>query len=121
MHEMPVVLNVVDVIDGFAEQNGIDEVRKVVMDIGLVSSVVPFFFASCWDAAVGHSRHLLNAELEINEIPAVCRCLECGAQFDVTEKKPVRCPKCGGRAYKAYSGADIEIREILVDDVPAPA
>lgn len=116
MHEMPVVLNVVSIIDDFARENQLPEIRKVVVEIGLASAVVPFFFQACWDPAIANSDYLLNSELEIIEIPASCRCLDCGKQYTVREKKPVRCPACRSSAYKAYSGTDIQIKEIRVDE-----
>jgi Zn finger protein HypA/HybF involved in hydrogenase expression len=56
-------------MDAYAKKFQIPEVRGVVVDIGQESSVVPVFFRSCWDPAVGKSDHLQNADLELHEIP----------------------------------------------------
>lgn len=114
MHEMPVVLNVVRSMDQFAEQHHIQEIQVVVMEIGEASSVVPFFFRSCWDPAIGKSKHLMNSALEIIEIPCGAKCNSCGHEFHPKEFG-LPCPNCGGNEWTVTSGRDIQIKEIKVE------
>ena len=114
MHEMPIVLNVVRSMDVYAQKNHIPDIKVVVVDIGDASSVVPFFFRSCWDPAVGQSYHLQNAALEINEIPCKAKCRKCGAEFR-PGRSDANCPECGFKGWDLISGRDISIKEILVE------
>lgn len=114
MHEMPIVLNVVRSMDQYAEQYHIPEIRVVVMEIGEASTVVPFFFRSCWDPVIGRSKHLLNASLEIIEIPCEAKCDGCGYEFHPLEFNST-CPNCDSNEWNVISGRDIRIKEIKVD------
>ncbi len=113
MHEMPIVMNVVRSMDQYAEQYHIPEIRVVVMELGQASSVQPFFFRSCWDPVIGQSRHLLNASLEIREIPCEAKCNSCGHTFHPAEFT-APCPNCNSNAWNVISGRDVRIKEIKV-------
>lgn len=114
MHEMPVVLNVVHAMDSYAEENGISDVRVVVMEIGESSGVVPFFFRSCWEAAIGKSTHLMNSALDIIEIANEAKCNECTAIFH-PESLDKPCPHCSSQNWTLQAGHEIRIKEIQVD------
>ena len=113
MHEMGVVLNVVDAVEKYAAANGIDKVGVVVMEIGEVSSVVPNYFASCWYPAVARSKILLNTELKIEQVPGLARCYSCGKEFNIAEYDG-KCPACGSDHWETLSGRDVMIKEIYV-------
>lgn len=115
MHEMSVVLNVVDTIDKFAEENSIQEIRGVVMQIGLASGVIPFYFQSCWEPASAKSKHLFGSSVNIEEIPGRCMCLDCGHVYELPDDHHAPCPACGSRNWRAIGGTDIIIKEILVE------
>jgi hydrogenase nickel incorporation protein HypA/HybF len=114
MHEMPIVLNVVRSMDRYAKAHSIPEIRVVVMEIGEASGVMPFFFHSCWEPAIGKSDCLLNASLEIIGIPGEGKCNACGATFH-PEDYQAGCPTCGGNDWIIVSGRDIRIKEIKID------
>lgn len=113
MHEMGVVLNVVRTVEQYAAANGITAVKGVSMEVGEVSSVVPNYFASCWDAAVARSRCMLNAQLEIKVIPGLARCHVCKEEFNIA-KNDGKCPKCGSERWDTISGREVMINEIYV-------
>jgi hydrogenase nickel incorporation protein HypA/HybF len=113
MHEMGVVLNVVRTIEKYAEENKIPEIQGLVMEIGEVSSVIPHYFASCWEPAIASSRCMMNAQLEIEVIPGIARCLKCGEEFNIAENEG-KCAKCGSDVWQTLSGREVMIKEIYV-------
>lgn len=115
MHEMGVVLNVINAVEKYANANGISEVKGVVMEIGEVSGVVPSYFASCWYPAVARSRILLNSEVQVDFIPGIARCYKCREEFNI-EKNDGKCPKCGSEHWETLSGREVMIKEIYVGD-----
>ncbi|MDO4312992.1 MAG: hydrogenase maturation nickel metallochaperone HypA [Eubacteriales bacterium] len=113
MHEMGVVFSVVRAVESYAAENNISEVQGVVMEIGEVSSVIPHYFASCWEPAIASSKCMMNAKLEIEMIPGIARCLKCGEEFNI-EKGQGKCEKCGSDLWQTISGRDVMIKEIYV-------
>lgn len=112
MHEMTVVLNIVDFVDDFAEKEAIDEVASVHVQIGGLTGVVAHFVEECWEAAIDHSKHLKNSQVIIEDIPGIGKCLDCGKKYIVPVCKGV-CPHCKSHNWKPISGNDVQIKEIL--------
>ena len=71
MHEMPVVMNVVELVDDYARQNDVREVRKVIMEIGEIAMVIPHYFRSFWEPVIEQSDFCKNAELQIDVVPGI--------------------------------------------------
>ncbi len=114
MHEMPIVLSVVDNMDGYAEMNNIDQISGVKMEIGELSPVVPDYFRSFWQYAVSRSKHLKQAELLIDVIPGIVRCSDCGKMYNLPQNDGI-CPDCESNAWTLISGRQVQIKEIYVE------
>jgi len=114
MHEMPIVLNVIESMEKYAEQHQIPEIHAVVMEIGEVSGVMAKYFRSCWQPAIEQSKYLKNAELDIIEIPGIVKCQKCNTEFNIVQHNAI-CPQCGSEKWTLVSGRDIMIKEILVN------
>lgn len=113
MHEMPIVLNVVNFVDKFAEENGHSEIKAVVMQIGDLASVMPGFFKKCWSSACERSERVKTAKLEIELVPGIAKCTGCGTEFKIKAHDGI-CPDCKGRYWDIISGRDISIKEVRV-------
>ena len=97
--------------EALADEN-VEAVDTVVMEIGEISSVVPHYFESCFPAA--RERPLLrDAKLEMNIIPAVGRCRNCGVTFPIVENKGY-CPDCCSFDKELLSGREFNIKEVRV-------
>ena len=44
MHELGIVLNVIDRVEEIAKENNVKKVTKLTLEIGEVSSIVPSYF-----------------------------------------------------------------------------
>ena len=114
MHEMPVVMNVVDIVDSYARENNVREVHKVIMEIGEIAMVMPHYFRSFWGPAIEQSEFMKNAELQIDIVPGIGSCRECGQEFNIEENNGI-CPHCGAvEKFQILSGSDVQIKEIEV-------
>lgn len=114
MHEMPVVMEVVDSLDHYARENGIEEIREVTMEIGEIAMIIPRYFESFWEPVIEKSEHLRQAKLKIEVVPGIGGCRECGHQFNIEEHNGI-CPNCGAvEKFQILSGRDVQIREIAV-------
>ena len=112
MHELGLVFEMAKVIEEDLADENVEAVDTVVMEIGEISSVVPHYFESRFPAA--RERPLLrDAKLEMNIIPAVGRCRNCGVTFPIVENKGY-CPDCGSFDKELLSGREFNIKEVRV-------
>lgn len=112
MHEMGVVIEIVKIADDKAKEEHAHNVKRLVLQLGQLSTLVPELVEACYPAAV-YDTLLENAELRIEVIPANGICLKCRHVFKVVENEFV-CPECGSEEWDLLSGKEIIIKEIQV-------
>jgi len=113
MHELGIVFYIIKDVKKVAQENGASHVSKVVMNIGEVSTVVPYLLTDCWDWAVKKEEMLTDCKLEILPVPAVSFCECCQKEFE-TVKYGKTCPFCKGGNTWLLRGNEVEIKEIEV-------
>lgn len=113
MHELGIVFYIIKDVKKVAEENHSDYIRKVVMEIGEVSTIVPYYLTDCWNWAVSKEEMLKGCELEIRTIPAVTFCEDCKQEYE-TVKYGKKCPHCGSESTYLLRGNEVEIKEIEV-------
>ena len=59
MHELGIVFHIIKEVKKVAQENNCSKVSKVVMNIGEVSTVVPYYLEDCWNWAVAKEEGLL--------------------------------------------------------------
>ncbi|MBA3542375.1 MAG: hydrogenase maturation nickel metallochaperone HypA [Deltaproteobacteria bacterium] len=112
MHEMAIVQ---DIIDTVTEACLGKRVRRVVLEIGALSSVVPDAIAACFEIATSaelEASPLTGARLEIIEIPGRGKCRACGAEVVMID--PLGECGCGGLELDWMAGTQLTIRELEV-------
>jgi len=115
MHELGIVFYIIKDVKKVAADNRAQHVSKVLLDLGEVSSVIPYQLQDCWRWAVEREALLHGCVLEIHTIPAVTYCENCQQQYPtVTHGKT--CPHCGSPNTYLLRGNEVEIRSIEVDD-----
>ena len=108
MHELGVALELVDAI---AERARGAQVRRIVIEIGALSSVLPDALSFCFGLATeGTVAH--GAALELKMIPARARCRSCAALLSLARASD-RCP-CGAYDLEWLSGDALQIVELEV-------
>lgn len=113
MHELGIVFYIIKDVKKVAEDNALSHVSKVVMNIGEVSTVVPYLLTDCWDWAVKKEELLQDCRLEIKTVPAVTFCEDCKSEYE-TVRHGKTCPHCGGGNTYLLRGNEVEIKEIEV-------
>ena len=112
MHEIGIVRQLVRTVTDFAAENGVSDIREVVVDCGELSLVIPEYLQELYPAVTKGSI-LENAELKICMVPGLAECEDCDEIFNVVEHKGY-CPNCGSFDKTVLSGKDFTIREIVV-------
>jgi hydrogenase nickel incorporation protein HypA/HybF len=110
MHELGIMINVVNSIEKIAAENGVTKVETLVLQVGELSPVVPHYLGAVYPAAVDGTL-LQDTKLEIEVIPASVLCKHCSTVFNLIQNKKV-CPDCGDSEWDLISGTEFLIKEI---------
>ena len=111
MHELGVLLAVVEQVTEVAKENDVQKIQKLVLQVGELSSMIPKYMKKIYPAAVDGSI-LEGSELEIETIPGNGRCKQCGTVYHLMEEHGV-CPDCGEQQFELLIGNEFFIKEIV--------
>ena len=128
MHEMGVVLQIVKTANDFALRNGVKEVKKLTLEIGEASAVLPRYVRMFFGDVIPDYPVLANCELEIETVPAQAFCLDCGNVFHPSDEHcencgeshhhhhhgSPKCPQCGSESFKLLEGNSLMIKNMEV-------
>jgi hydrogenase nickel incorporation protein HypA/HybF len=106
MHELGIVAELVDVA---AERTKGARVKRLVLEIGKLSSVLPDAVRFCFEIAT-EGTPLEGATLEISEVNGTGRCRACDGVV-VLERPVARCA-CGAFDLEWVSGMEVRIVEM---------
>lgn len=115
MHELGVVFHCIREVNKIAEENHVTRVTSVTVQIGEVSTVIPYFFEDCWKWAVKKETILKDAGICIETLPAVTYCEDCHQEYPTVKHGKI-CPFCGSGHTFLLTGNEIEIKQIEVPD-----
>lgn len=111
MHELGIIAEVVRVVEDIARKQQLTKVETLVLQIGELSSVVPYYVEQCYPAA-SYGTLLENTRLEIEVLPANGRCSACGKVYNVIKCRRT-CPDCGGTSWELLGGREFMIKQIV--------
>ena len=113
MHELNVLLEVVDQVEALAAESKIEKVKAIVLQIGELSSVIPMFLEQYYPMMVENKQCLQESKLVIEKITGEARCESCGQVYNVVEHDGY-CPVCGAFEKEVLQGREFIIKEIWV-------
>ena len=108
MHELSITRSVVAIVTEAAHGR---RVRRVSLEIGALSAIVPDSVRFCFDV-VAAGTPLEGAELAIRTVPAAARCRACGTRFEATS--PIAICACGSREVTLSGGEELKVLSIEV-------
>ncbi|AEV29151.1 Zn finger protein HypA/HybF (possibly regulating hydrogenase expression) [Sphaerochaeta pleomorpha str. Grapes] len=111
MHELGVVMEVIKVVEKAMKDNDLQQVEKIVLQIGEISSMIPRYILQCFPAAV-EGTCLEDTELAIEILPANALCKDCRKVYPAVPTKGV-CPHCGSENKELLGGREFNIKEIV--------
>ncbi len=113
MHEMSIVLQLIDLATEHAARAGAQKILELELDIGTHSGIEIEAFQAAMEVAKKRTP-LENAQLKINRILARAECGECGQLFEV-EEPLTGCPVCGNLSVRISSGMELQLKSLLVE------
>ncbi len=109
MHEMGITRNIVSIV---AEHAKSQKVRRVRLEVGKLSAVMPDALLFCFDV-VAKGTVLEGAVLEIVEVVGRAKCRKCHADVELHDL--VTACKCGSRDLQRLSGEELNIKEMELE------
>lgn len=113
MHELGIVLNVIDRVEEIAKENKVKKVTKLTLEIGEVSSIVPSYFSDCFEWAKKKTDYMKDTELEMIILEGLSYCRDCKKTYLTTEYAK-KCPHCGSDDTYLVTGDEMRIKDIEV-------
>lgn len=110
MHELGIARNIVSIVGEVAKGR---RVTRVTLDVGRLAGVMPDALAFCFDV-VSKGTVLDGALLDINEVAARCRCLDCGMEFETSTL--YQACGCGSYRLERLGGEELKIRQMEVEE-----
>ena len=110
MHELGICDALLKMVDSVAKDEGLECVKKVTVEVGTLSGVIPAYLADCWTAVTDGTAYQ-GTRFVVETLPGTARCLDCGAEF-IAELEHLRCPDCGGEKLTPLTGRDLTLKEI---------
>jgi len=111
MHELGITQNIVAIVAEHAQGT---KVKRVILEIGKLSAVLPDAIQFCFDIC-SQGTILQGAILEILEIPGLARCRQCGAE--ILLEQPFGICHCGSKQLGLIAGEELKIKEIEIEEV----
>jgi len=108
MHELAITQEIVEIV---RQRAGERKVRRVVIEIGKLSAVLPDAVRFCFDLCT-EGTPAQGAILEIFEPAGRARCRSCGGE--VTLDRPFGRCGCGSSDLDWISGEELRVREMEV-------
>ena len=112
MHEMSIAQAILGVVENELQRHGLDRAAVIRVKVGQLSGVVPHSLAFCWQV-VTEDGPAAGSRLDIIDVPAKARCLNCDHEFEIRDFKFV-CPECQSTDLDLLTG-----RELTVDSLEA--
>jgi hydrogenase nickel incorporation protein HypA/HybF len=112
MHELSLLENVREILEGHAVSQDFSKVTQITLAIGKLSCVEPealrFGFAVVMQGSLAE-----NAELVITETDGIGLCQHCGRQMPM-ETLYDPCVYCGSAKVTVVQGAEMKIKDLVV-------
>ena len=112
MHELGIVFYIIKDVKEAAAQNNCSKVASVTLDVGEVTSIVPYYLEDMWNWAVKKEGPILeDCKLNIETIKAVTYCENCKSEYPTVQYGKT-CPHCGSGQTYLIKGSEVSIRNI---------
>lgn len=114
MHELGIVFYILDAVKKTCKENDVKKVKKITLEVGEVSLIVPDYFKDCYNWAIKKEELLKDAQLEMITVEALSCCDDCKEVYSTTEYGKI-CPNCHSENTYLVTGRDVIIKDIEVE------
>lgn len=112
MHELSIVMSIVDIATQQAAQEHAAQVDEIEIDIGCLSTVEMNAFEFAWSQAVKET--VLDGTVKrVNRLPGLAKCSDCNTEFRM-ENLYDACPACNGHLIHVLQGKELRVKSMVV-------
>lgn len=104
---MSITRSMMEIVREEMDRHGVKSLKRLRVRIGELTAVEPEALRFCFEAYV-KGTPLEGAVLEIEDVPLMGWCAECGAEFRM-EYFLRACPKCEGASVTKTTGHELDI------------
>ena len=115
MHELSIVMGIIDIAEAESGKAGGGSVEEIELDIGVLSTVQMEAFDFAWSQGVRDTL-LQGTRLKVNRIGGEAECLDCGTVFPMRELYD-GCPSCESRFTRILKGKELRVKSLTLDCV----
>ena len=112
MHELSIVMSILDIADKESERNHASAIEEIELDIGELSGIDLNAFDFAWQQAI-KSTTLENAVRKINRIEGEGKCMDCESIFTMHNLYD-SCPSCGDHLIYIQKGKELRVRSLTI-------
>lgn len=110
MHELSIVLSMMDEIEEQMEKHAGERVEAVHLRIGVLSGVDPQALQFAYELA-REGTMLEHTRLEIESVPLLVHCPQCGETHRPGQQR-ILCPRCLTPEQEILEGRELEVRAL---------
>ena len=115
MHEVSIASNIFRIVlSELEKQPNSPDLKIVKLKVGRLTAVVPDALEFAWNAIIKGSP-LDGSQLEMEEIPILLKCHDCGNEFKIDDPVFI-CTDCSSTNTELLSGDELDIISLIVDD-----
>ncbi len=113
MHELSVVLSILDIAKNTAEKAKANKITEIELDIGLLAGIEFDALSSAFEIAI-QGTIAENALQKVNKIPGTAICNNCDKEFEISSYF-FECPNCKSYDTQITRGQELKVKTISVE------
>ncbi|MDE3234488.1 MAG: hydrogenase maturation nickel metallochaperone HypA [Bacteroidota bacterium] len=112
MHELSIVMSIIDIARHEVEEAQAMAVEEIELDIGSLSGVEMDALEFAWKQGVKRTV-LEHAAMKVNNISAKAECMDCRTEFPIDHYYDA-CPVCKGHFLNIKQGKELRVKSLTV-------
>jgi hydrogenase nickel incorporation protein HypA/HybF len=113
MHELSIVLSIIDEVGDESDARGLHDVEVVHLRVGVFSGVDRDALLFAWELAC-EGTPLEGSRLDIETVPLVIHCAACGRDRTPPSVYQLCCPECETPSETIVTGRELEVVSLEV-------
>lgn len=112
MHEFSIMQSALELAEKNMRDAGASRIHRLRVRVGRLSGVVPDALRFAFEGLKSGTA-AAAAELEIEEVPAICWCPDCAAEFEAQDLN-YECPRCHRPGGELRRGRELELASLEI-------
>jgi hydrogenase nickel incorporation protein HypA/HybF len=112
MHELSIVMSILDIAEAEAQKANVDKIEEIELEIGQLNTIEIDAFNFAWEQGL-KGTILEQAKKTIHHTPGKGKCMECGHVFKM-EKLYDTCGHCKSYFVDIIEGKELKVKSITV-------